>query len=81
MSTSTVLNPQTDRRKVINIFGQNFNLYQSKSGKWYFERPLKTENGQIKKVADVTHLAVRSPSKNKLKQFRDKGYKAEDGSA
>jgi len=81
MSTSTVLNPQTDRRKVINIFGQNFNLYQSKSGKWYFERPLKTENGQIKKVADVTHLAVRSPSKNKLKQFRDKGFKAEDGSA
>ena len=80
MSTSTVLNPQTDRRRVINILGKNFDLYQSQSGKWYFERPLKTENGQIKKVADVTHLAVRSPSKNKLKQFRNKQFKAEDGS-
>jgi hypothetical protein len=81
MSTSTVLDPKTDRRRVINILGQNFNLYQSKTGKWYFERPLKTENGQIKKIAGVTHLAVRSPDKNKIKQFRNKGFKAEDGTA
>ena len=83
MSTSTVLDPKADSRKVINILGDNFDLIKPTGKKnWYFERPLKVENGIEKKVAGVLKLAVK-PSEETIKKFKNSpvgDFKSEDGS-
>jgi len=82
MSTSTVLDPKTDKRRIINILGENFELIKPTGKKnWYFERPLKVENGIEKKVAGVFKLAVK-PSDDTIKKFKNSpvgDFKSEDG--
>ena len=82
MSTTTVMDPKNDARKIINILGENFDLIKPSGKKnWYFERPLKVENGIEKKVAGVFKLAVK-PSKETIEKFRNSpqgDFKSEDG--
>jgi len=82
MSTSTVMDPKNDARKIINILDENFELIKPTGKKyWYFERPLKVENGIEKKVAGVFKLAVK-PSKETIEKFKNSpvgDFKSEDG--
>lgn len=82
MSTTTVLDPVNDPRKIINILGENFEVIKPSGKKgWYFERPLKVEKGIKKKVAGVFNLAVK-PSDETIKKFKKSAigdFKSEDG--
>jgi len=77
-----MLDPENDARKIINILGENFDLIKPTGKKnWYFDRPLKVENGVRKKVASVFNLAVK-PSKETIEKFKTSPYgdfKSEDG--
>jgi len=81
MSTSTVLDPKADSRNVINILDETFNVIKPTGKKgWYFERPLRVENGIKKRVAGVYDLAVM-PSKDTIEKFSNPqwNFKSEDG--